>query len=178
MRERDPSRLVHYEGVFHDRRYDASSDMESRMYAKPHDVAAFLEDDPQKPLILCEYTHAMGNSCGGMHLYTDLIDQYPLYQGGFIWDYIDQALALGDGDKDRRLGLGGDFDDRPTDYTFCTDGIVTAWREDTPKVQEVKALYQPFDITPSRNSVSIRNKNLFVSTDMLKLDVLASGHVT
>ncbi|AMM85682.1 beta-galactosidase [Martelella sp. AD-3] len=171
FRERDPSRLVHYEGIFHDRRFDGTSDMESRMYAKPQDVEAWLKNNPQKPFILCEYTHAMGNSCGGMHLYTDLIDKYPHYQGGFIWDYIDQALALGDGVSDRRLGLGGDFDDRPSDYTFCADGIVTAWREETPKVQEVRALYQPFDITPARNAVTIRNRNLFVSSSACLLNV-------
>ncbi|MBB4120820.1 glycoside hydrolase family 2 TIM barrel-domain containing protein [Martelella radicis] len=177
FRDRDPSRLVHYEGVFHDRRFDGTSDMESRMYALPQDVEAWLKDDPQKPFILCEYTHAMGNSCGGMHLYTDLVDRYPQYQGGFIWDYIDQALALGDGVSDRRLGLGGDFDDRPSDYTFCTDGIVTAWRQETPKVQEVRALYQPFDITPARDAVTIRNRNLFVSsaTLLLKIRLLKDG---
>ncbi len=171
LRARDPSRLVHYEGIFHDRRYDGTSDMESRMYARPGDVEAWLKDDPQKPFILCEYTHAMGNSCGGMHLYTDLADKYPHYQGGFIWDYIDQALALGDGKVDRRLGLGGDFDDRPSDYTFCTDGIVTAWREETPKVQEVRALYQSFAISPAREAVTIRNRNLFVSSAALSLGI-------
>ncbi|AJY45495.1 glycoside hydrolase family 2 TIM barrel-domain containing protein [Martelella endophytica] len=167
FRDRDPSRLVHYEGVFHDRRYDDTSDMESRMYAKPADVETYLNDNPQKPFILCEYMHAMGNSCGGMHLYTDLVDQYRLYQGGFIWDYIDQAMDDGDG----RLRLGGDFSDRPSDYEFCADGIVTARREPSPKVQEVKALYQSFDIAPSAAEVIIRNKNLFVSTAGLSLAV-------
>ncbi|WP_176085428.1 glycoside hydrolase family 2 TIM barrel-domain containing protein [Martelella sp. HB161492] len=164
FRSRDPSRLVHYEGVFQDRRYNDTSDMESRMYAKPQEVEAFLQDDPQKPYILCEYMHAMGNSCGGMHLYTDLVDKYPMYQGGFIWDYIDQAIAVTGEDGKPLLAYGGDFGDRPSDYEFCADGIVTAFRALTPKVQEVKYLYQNADLTPEAGGVTIRNKNLFVST--------------
>ena len=172
-RQRDPSRLVHYEGIVWDRSYNGTSDMESHMYTKPQDVEAYLKDDPQKPFVLCEYMHAMGNSCGGMHLYTDLVDKYELYQGGFIWDYIDQAISSGDGEDDHRLAYGGDFGDRPSDYEFCADGIVTAWRELTPKVQEVKGLYQPYVLTPQtspqKTGVSIRNKNLFVSSAGLTL---------
>ena len=88
----DPNRLVHYEGVCHDRRYNDTSDMESQMYPSVDDIKAFLEKDRSKPFICCEYTHAMGNSCGGMHKYTDLTDTEPSYQGGFIWDYIDQSI--------------------------------------------------------------------------------------
>ncbi|SNY90216.1 beta-galactosidase [Cohaesibacter sp. ES.047] len=182
-RERDPSRLVHYEGIFWDRRYNGTSDMESHMYTKPQDVEAYLKDDPQKPFILCEYMHAMGNSCGGMHLYTDLVDKYDLYQGGFIWDYIDQAIAVGDDEHDHRLAYGGDLGDRPSDYEFCADGIVTAWRELTPKVQEVKGLYQPYVLTPQKTlqntGVLIRNKNLFASSEGLALVywVLKDGEV-
>jgi len=166
FRRRDPTRLVHYEGVFQDRRFDATSDMESRMYTKPQDVVSWLENDPKKPFIMCEYMHAMGNSCGGMYLYTDLARKYPLYQGGFVWDYIDQALAVPTGDGTRRSALGGDFGDRPTDWEFCCDGIVTAWRETTPKVQEVKALYQSLLIAPDRSGARVVNENLFVSTDI------------
>ncbi|MBJ8191720.1 beta-galactosidase, partial [Bacillus cereus] len=84
FRTTDPSRLVHYEGVFHNRTYDDTSDMESRMYAKPADIEQYLNDNPQKPYISCEYMHAMGNSVGGMHKYTELENKYELYQGGFI----------------------------------------------------------------------------------------------
>ncbi|MEC1526242.1 glycoside hydrolase family 2 TIM barrel-domain containing protein, partial [Neobacillus niacini] len=83
----DPSRLVHYEGVFHNRDYNDTSDMESRMYAKPVDIEKYLTENPEKPYISCEYMHAMGNSLGGMYKYTDLEQKYPMYQGGFIWDY-------------------------------------------------------------------------------------------
>ncbi|MEF2074062.1 glycoside hydrolase family 2 TIM barrel-domain containing protein [Consotaella aegiceratis] len=165
FRARDPSRLVHYEGVFNDRRFDGTSDMESRMYAKPQEVEAYLQANPEKPLILCEYMHAMGNSCGGMHLVTDLVDKYPLYQGGFVWDYIDQAIAVTGADGLDRLAYGGDFDDRPTDYEFCGNGIVTAWRTPSPKAQEVKALYQTVALAPDPSGVMVHNKNLFVSTD-------------
>ena len=88
----DPTRLVHYEGVFHDRSYNATSDMESQMYPSVEAIREFLAKDDSKPFICCEYTHAMGNSCGAMHKYTDLTDTEPKYQGGFIWDYIDQSI--------------------------------------------------------------------------------------
>ena len=83
FRQRDPSRLVHYEGCVWNREYEGCTDMESRMYAKPEEIAAYLDSDPSKPYISCEYMHAMGNSCGGMKLYTDLEDRYEKYQGGF-----------------------------------------------------------------------------------------------
>ena len=76
----------------------------------------------------------MGNSCGGMHLYTDLEDKYDMYQGGFIWDYIDQAIEVEENGK-KVLKYGGDFGERATDYCFCTDGIIYANRTPSPKVQ-------------------------------------------
>lgn len=173
FKERDPSRVVHYEGVFWNRNFEDISDMESQMYTKPQDVVKYLENDPKKPFVLCEYTHAMGNSLGGMKEYTDLEDKYPMYQGGFIWDYMDQALVRQDADGKEVLGYGGDFTDRPTDYNFCGNGIVYGTREPSPKAQEVKYLYQNLDITPEiswghsgrmKVSVKIRNKNLFVDT--------------
>ena len=92
FRSEDPTRLVHYEGVFHDRSYNDTSDMESQMYPSVEAIKEFLAKDNSKPFICCEYTHAMGNSCGAMHKYTDLTDTEPKYQGGFIWDYIDQSI--------------------------------------------------------------------------------------
>ncbi|QJC51430.1 DUF4981 domain-containing protein [Paenibacillus albicereus] len=169
FRERDPSRLVHYEGVFHDREFDDASDMESRMYAKPADIEAYLSDDPQKPYISCEYMHAMGNSVGGMHLYTELEDKHPLYQGGFIWDYMDQALVRKDRYGREHLAYGGDFGDRPTDYSFCGNGIVHADGTVSPKMQEVKFLYRSYRLTPSRESVAIRSVALFAGTGHLEL---------
>ncbi|MGO4545632.1 glycoside hydrolase family 2 TIM barrel-domain containing protein [Paenibacillus sp. 2TAB23] len=169
FRETDPSRLVHYEGVFHNRTYDATSDMESRMYAKPADIEEYLNADPQKPYISCEYMHAMGNSVGGMHKYTELEQKYPMYQGGFIWDYIDQVIVKKDRYGKEFLAFGGDFDDRATDYNFCTNGIVFADRKESPKMQEVKFLYQNIKLIPDRSGVKIINENLFEGTDAYDL---------
>nr|WP_245629947.1 glycoside hydrolase family 2 TIM barrel-domain containing protein [Domibacillus robiginosus] len=165
----DPERLVHYEGVFHNRDYNDTSDMESRMYAKPADIEAYLSDKPDKPYISCEYMHAMGNSLGGMHKYTELEDEYPMYQGGFIWDYIDQSLIRKDRYGKEFLAYGGDFGDRPTDYSFCGNGIVTADRKLSPKMQEVKFLYQNIKLLPEKNEVKIQNQQLFLDTSGLEL---------
>lgn len=142
-KETDESRLVHYEGVFHNRAYESTiSDMESRMYASPAQVREYLENSPAKPFILCEYMHDMGNSLGGMKSYMDMLDKYPMYQGGFIWDYIDQALWVRDEvSGEKVLRYGGDFDDRPSDYEFSGNGIVFADRTEKPAMQEVKYYY-------------------------------------
>ncbi|WP_434751733.1 glycoside hydrolase family 2 TIM barrel-domain containing protein [Paenibacillus amylolyticus] len=165
----DPTRMVHYEGVFHDRRFNDTSDMESRMYAKPADIEEFLNDNPTKPYISCEYMHAMGNSIGGMHKYTELEDKYPMYQGGFIWDYIDQSIYKKDRYGKEYLAYGGDFGDRPSDYSFCGNGIVHADRKVTAKMQEVKFLYQNIKLFPSRDDVKIVNQNLFADTSAFEL---------
>ncbi|MEH7010871.1 glycoside hydrolase family 2 TIM barrel-domain containing protein [Neobacillus niacini] len=170
FRSVDPSRLVHYEGVFHNRDYNDTSDMESRMYAKPADIEKYLTENPEKPYISCEYMHAMGNSLGGMYKYTDLEQKYPLYQGGFIWDYIDQSIYKKDRYGNEYLAYGGDFDDRPTDYGFCTNGIVYANRELSPKMQEVKFLYQDFKLLPDRKGVTIKNESLFSNTEDYELE--------
>ncbi len=107
--ELDSYRLVHYEGVFHDRRYNDTSDMESQMYTTVDGIRTFLAEHKDKPFICCEYTHAMGNSCGAMHKYTDLTDTEPRYQGGFIWDYIDQSLLKKDRYGREFQAYGGDF---------------------------------------------------------------------
>lgn len=160
LHERDKNRLVHYEGVSWRREYEDVSDVESRMYLKPQDVEEYLKKNTGKPFINCEYMHAMGNSLGGMKLYTDLEDKYPGYQGGFIWDYIDQAVYQ-EVDGERVLAYGGDFDDRPSDYGFCTNGIVYADRKESPKVYEVKKLYSNVRIQVSEKEAVIENRNLF-----------------
>lgn len=143
FKEKDPGRIVHYEGVFNNRAYeDTISDVESRMYAAPDEIVEYLENNPKKPFILCEYMHDMGNSIGGMGSYIDLLDRFEMYQGGFIWDYIDQAICV----KDRVTGgkamrYGGDFDDRVSDYEFSGNGIVFADRTEKPAMQEVRYYY-------------------------------------
>lgn len=165
--KRDPRRIVHYEGCFWNREFNDCSDMESRMYAKVKEIDEYLSTNPEKPYISCEYMHAMGNSCGGMMKYTELEDKYEQYQGGFIWDYIDQAVAVEKNGKDV-LYYGGDFMERPSDYSFCGNGIVFADRTVTPKAQEVKYLYQNVVITPNERGVVIRNKALFENLSKYK----------
>lgn len=174
FRNRDSSRLVHYENIINKRihdgdkydiKYERTSDMESRMYAKVADIEDYLNSNPEKPYISCEYMHSMGNSTGGMVKYTDLEHKYPMYQGGFIWDYVDQALYRTLPDGKRVLGYGGDFTDRPCDYNFSGDGIIYADRTESPKAQEVKYLYSNVKIKVDENGVLIRNDNLFINTD-------------
>ena len=165
FRENDPGRLVHYEGVFHDRSYPDTSDMESQMYTHAEDIAAWLKKDRSKPFICCEYTHAMGNSCGAMHKYTELTDSEPLYQGGFIWDYVDQSIYKKDRYGKEFQAYGGDFDDRPCDYNFSGNGIAYGGdRMPSPKMQEVKYNYSNIAIEVTEEKIRIVNKNLFVDT--------------
>lgn len=143
LKKKQDGRLVHYEGVFHNRDYeDCISDMESQMYAPPERIVEYLEGKGKKPFILCEYMHDMGNSMGGLGSYMELLDRYERYQGGYIWDFIDQALYVKDEITGREvLRYGGDFDDRPSDYEFSGNGIVFADRVVKPAIQEVKYYY-------------------------------------
>ncbi len=168
FREKDKGRLVHYEGIFNDRSYPATSDMESQMYTHAEDIEEWLRRDRSKPFICCEYAHAMGNSCGAMHKYTELADREPLYQGGFIWDYIDQSICKNDRYGKEFQAYGGDFDDRPSDYNFSGNGIVYGGdRKPSPKMQEVKYNYQNIGIEIEQDKIKVHNKNLFVSTAAL-----------
>ena len=165
FRTEDPGRLVHYEGIFHDRSYPATSDMESQMYTPAAEIEEWLKTNRSKPFICCEYTHAMGNSCGAMFKYTDLTDREPLYQGGFIWDYVDQSITRKDRYGKEYQAYGGDFGERPTDYNFSGNGIVYGGdRTPSPKMQEVKYNYQNITVEVEEDTITIHNKNLFVST--------------
>lgn len=143
FKKKHDGRLVHYESVVYNRAYeDTISDMESRMYAKTKDVEEYLKNNPKKPYILCEFMHDMGNSMGGLDSYMKLIDAYDMYQGGFIWDFIDQAILVNDQVTGKEvLRYGGDFDDRPADYEFSGNGIVFADRKEKPAMQEVRYYY-------------------------------------
>ena len=141
--EKQDGRLVHYESSYYNRAYeDTISDLETRMYAKPEDVEEYLNNSPKKPYILCEFMHDMGNSMGGLGSYMKLIDKYDMYHGGFIWDYIDQAIMVKDPVTGKDvLRYGGDFDDKPADYEFSANGIVFADRKEKPAMQEVRYYY-------------------------------------
>lgn len=168
FRQLDKHRLVHYEGVFNDRSYNDTSDMESQMYTSAAGIEKFLAEHPEKPFICCEYTHAMGNSCGAMHKYTELSDREPRYQGGFIWDYIDQSIYKKDRYGKWFLTYGGDFGDRPTDGDFSGNGICYGGeREASPKMQEVKFNYQNISVDFDSDYIfTVTNKNLFVNTSV------------
>ena len=172
FRGADSTRLVHYERVKWDSPFAGCTDMESQMYTPVWKIEEFLKVHRDKPMICCEYTHAMGNSNGAMHKYTDLARREPLYQGGFIWDYVDQSLLTEDpaGLGKSYLAFGGDFGDRPTDYNFCCNGLLLGDRRDTPKIQEVKFNYQNFTLTPSLTQVTVRNDSLFTNANEYRLE--------
>ena len=166
FREWDDTRLVHYEGVVNDPRFPETTDIYSTMYAPVAQIKEFLKEHRDKPYINCEYTHAMGNSCGAMHKYTDLTRTEELFQGGFIWDYIDQSLNLKDRYGHEYQGYGGDFGDRPCDYSFSGNGIAYGGdsRESSPKMQEVKYNYQNIVGEIAGGKIKVVNRNLFVNT--------------
>ncbi|AEI44514.1 glycoside hydrolase family 2 TIM barrel-domain containing protein [Paenibacillus mucilaginosus] len=164
FKEADPSRLVHYEGVFHWRASDAASDMESHMYTKPDRVEEYALQWPKKPFILCEYSHAMGNSCGNLKKYTDLTDKYPVLQGGFIWDWIDQSIRTKTEDGTEYFAYGGDFGEPLHDGNFCGNGLIFADRTVSPKIHEVKACYQNVrfeSVNLQEGRVKVHNAFLF-----------------
>ncbi|WP_274361659.1 glycoside hydrolase family 2 TIM barrel-domain containing protein [Paenibacillus thermotolerans] len=182
LKKADPTRLVHYEGIFHHRKTDAASDIESTMYIRPKDVENYARSNPRKPYIICEYSHAMGNSCGGLHLYWELFDRYDILQGAFIWDWIDQAIRTKTEDGIEYLAYGGDFGESPHDGNFCGNGLVLADRTVTPKLHEVKKCYQnvsieAVDLHNGHGLVRIRNKHLFtdLSSFGLKWEVSLDG---
>lgn len=164
FRKLDDTRLVHYEGVFNDRRRNDSSDIESQMYTPADEIRKFLAVHRDKPFILCEYTHSMGNSNGAMHKYTEYAYEEPLYQGGFIWDYIDQCIRMKNRFGEVRYGYGGDCGERPTDYNFSGNGIAFGDGSETPKMQEVKYNYQNIVARVADGRVTVVNRFLFTNT--------------
>ena len=168
------SRPVHYEGVHWDPRYPQTTDVVSQMYTPASQVKAWLKTHRDKPMILCEYAHAMGNSFGAVDAYLDLAYSEPLFQGGFIWDFADQAIRLRDRHGHEFFGYGGDCEESPTDYDFSADGIFFADRTPTPKVQEVKYLYQGFHIELSTDTVEVHNRLLFTGSETFDFVVTLS----
>ncbi len=179
LRSWDQGRLVHYEGCCHDdRRYPEATDVFTTMYTPVSEIRAFLKENRTKPYICCEYAHAMGNSTGALVKYTDYTEEEPLYQGGFIWDYIDQALLTKDRFGNEYLGYGGDFDDRPNDGSFSGNGIACGVdRKPSPKMQEVKYCYAPVKIDvegdlSGKLTVRLKNRMLFTGTEAFAARVL------
>ena len=142
-------------------------------------IKKFLAEHKEKPFICCEYTHAMGNSCGAMHKYTDLTDTEPRYQGGFIWDYIDQSILKKDRYGQEFQAYGGDCGERPTDYNFSGNGICYGGERDaSPKMQEVKFNYQNISVTFEEHSFTVVNKNLFADTSEYQCIVILQKNGT
>jgi len=146
FKRQDPGRIVQYEGEQRDRRF-AISDVESSMYVTVEEIRDYLKEHRDKPYISCEYAHAMGNSCGALEKYTRLTQEEELYQGGFIWDYIDQCLEMKDRYGRTFMAYGGDHGERPHDGNFSGNGIVYGDdRMPSPKMQEVKYCYQRIEV--------------------------------
>lgn len=181
----DPTRLVHYEGVFHYRASDAASDIESTMYRSPQEMEAYANQpgDDKKPYIICEYSHSMGNSTGNLYKYTALFDKYDILQGGFIWDWKDQALRHQTEDGVEFLAYGGDFGESPHDGNFSGDGLIFADGTVSPKLEEVKACYRNVDIHVANigeGTIEIVNKHLFRDLQGMQLvwTVAEDGQIT
>ena len=175
----DPRRLTHYESAQYrskNRKYDFSNiDMFSNMYPSLESIQEYLDNEPDKPYIMCEYSHAMGNSCGGITDYTEYAYEEPLYQGGFIWEYIDHGIAVTGPDGKLSFAYGGDFGDRPTDREFCIDGLVLPDRRNTPKMDAVKVAYTPFKITLTETEAVVENRTLF--TDLNAYDLVFASSI-
>lgn len=165
LKEKDPSRPIHYEGNFASPSYYNLSDFISRMYSTPEEVGKIIEKDSKKPFILCEFAHSMGNSTGNFDEYMSLKDKYKTFVGGFIWDFVDQGITI-----DNKVYYGGDFNDYPNDSNFCADGLLLSNRKETNKLKIVKYAYQPFDFEINEKGVVLKNKYNFKSTNKLKFN--------
>ncbi|WP_340113055.1 glycoside hydrolase family 2 TIM barrel-domain containing protein [Maribellus mangrovi] len=174
----DSSRLVHYEG------YNEVADMNSYMYASVESVENYGKSGNQKPLILCEYAHAMGNSVGNLYQHWEVFAKYDNLQGGFIWDFVDQSLKDEQGFK-----YGGDWGDNPNDGNFCANGIVSADRTLQPEIYEVKKVYQNIKLESIdlingkfklKNGFLFTNVNQFAASWQLLSDstVIQTGQLT
>jgi len=179
----DDTRVVHYEGICHCREFEDASEIESQMYTKIWDIERFINWRSDKPFILCEYSHAMGNSCGGLYKYWELFDKYPVLQGGFIWDWIDQSIRTKNQDGVEYLAYGGDFahlGEDQNDGTFCQNGLVFGDHQVSPKLIEVKKVYQNVKIFEGdlvTGVFKIRNDFLFTNLNEFKLkwEILKDG---
>jgi beta-galactosidase len=170
IKERDPSRPVQFESAFR----GANTDIYCPMYAFPADLESYAMDPgADRPLILTEYAHAMGNSLGNFQDYWDVIEAHEPLQGGCIWEWCDLAIlkALPDG-SGQFLAYGGDFGDVPNDGNFCCDGLVRPDRRPNPSLYEVRKVYQNAKFIPvDVNSGRIRVLNGFFFTNLRHFEI-------
>lgn len=168
----DTTRPVQYEGALR----DTNTDIFCPMYMGPEDAAKYCENNPKKPLIQCEYAHAMGNSGGNFKEYWETIRKYPNYQGGYIWDFVDQALwwPRGEGDTDHIFVYGGDFNDYdPSDGSFNCNGIIAADRSLHPHAYDVRYHYRNILSSLEEGEdikIKVFNENFFTDLSAYRLE--------
>jgi len=169
IKQRDPSRPVQYERAL----TAPNTDIYVPMYARIERLIRWAESNPDRPLIMCEYAHAMGNSIGNLQDYWDVIERYPVLQGGFIWDWVDQGLYKIDAQTGERFfAYGGDFGDDPNDQNFLINGVIGADRQVNPHYWEVQKVYQAIDVRPvdlAAARVLIVNKHDFLDLDVFDM---------
>lgn len=164
FKRHDPTRPVQYEQAYNT--VNGNSDIVCPMYALIPTLEKYGSEPRDRPMILCEYAHAMGNSVGNLQEYWDVIEASPWLQGGCIWDWVDQALYKTSDSGEKFLAYGGDFGDKPNSSNFCCNGVIAADRSLNPHAWEVKKVYQDIKVTPvesNRNAVTVRNKYSFIN---------------
>ena len=193
LRNYDPSRPVHYEsGITEDRLRGVAdtmadalalvrpeTDVVAPMYPAVEDLVEWAtRPGLRQPLIMCEYCHAMGNSCGGLDAYWEAIRTYPGLQGGFIWDWVDQALVQTMPDGTTRLAYGGDFGESPHDGAFCCNGLVSAERIPHPSLLELAKVVAPirFDAVDAAHG-GVRVTNEYDFSDLSAMTLAWSIHL-
>ncbi len=166
----DPTRPVHYEGAA-SRPYDYPYvDMISRMYERIPGIIRLATNNDPRPVVLCEYVHAMGNSVGNLPEYWQAIRSHKRLIGAFVWDLVDQGIRKKSPDGKSYWGYGGDFGDHPNDDNFCCNGLVQPDRKPNPSLAEVKKVYQRIHVTPVdlvAKVVSVENEYDFRSLDFV-----------
>ncbi|MDW3229586.1 MAG: glycoside hydrolase family 2 TIM barrel-domain containing protein [Acidobacteriota bacterium] len=183
IKERDPSRPIHYERA----QLEWNTDIYCPMYARIEHLEKYAKGNPDRPLILCEYAHSMGNSTGNLQDYWDVIEKYPVLQGGFIWDWVDQGFAKRNQKGELFWAYGGDYGPpgTPSDDNFCCNGLVAPDRTPHPALWEVKKVYQPakFELiepaAATEAKIRITNKYDFLALDrdnfILHWEILTNG---
>lgn len=178
----DPTRPTQFEQAYH----EWNSDIYCPMYPSPSNIENYAKNpDMKRPLIMCEYAHAMGNSLGGFDYYWQIIKKYPKLQGGCIWDWVDQGFAAKTADGRKYWAYGGDFGDEgtPSDGTFCINGLVFPDRSVKPQTEEMRRVYQNVDfvdLDPAKQTIKIANGFFFTNLDKYDFSyvVKQSGKVT
>lgn len=180
LKSRDNSRPVQYEMA----QNTNFSDIQAPMYHSIERIVNYAKENPGKPLILCEYAHAMGNSVGNLQDYWDAIETYDELQGGFIWDWVDQGLLETSADGEDYFAYGGDYPHGlvKNDSNFCINGLVQADRDLNPHIWEVKKVYQYIKIKPldiENGELAIHNKYDFINLDQFEIrwNVMTNGEV-